>query len=118
LRRVRSLEKNGLITSYHATINPASMGYTVSIFALVSLTGLGTQDKETFEQAMNDIPEVRECHSIAGDIDYMLKIVAHDWNHYQEILKDKLTSLDNVKAVKSCLSMSSSKNKPGIPIQE
>ncbi len=116
LRRVRALEENGFITGYYGVINPSSMGYTVSVFALVTLTGQSTQDKEAFEHRMNELPEVRECHSIAGDVDYMLKVVAHDWNHYQEILKEELTAIENVKSVKSCLSMSSSKFEPGVPI--
>lgn len=118
LRRVRALEDNGLITSYHAVINPASMGYTVSVFALVTLESQATSDKEEFENAIDQIAEVRECHSIAGDIDYMLKVIAHDWDHYQKILKEQLTSAPHVKGVKSCLSMSSSKMEVGVPIEE
>lgn len=117
LRRVRSLEDNGFITSYHATIDPVSMGYTVSVFALVTLTGQSTHDKDSFEDIVKFLDEVRECYSIAGDIDYMLMIVARDWNHYQDILKEKLTSIENVKSVKSCLSMGALKSEAGIPIE-
>lgn len=117
LRRVRALEDNGYIDGYNARINPSSMGYTVSVFALVTLTGQAAHDKTEFEEFCNAIPEVRECYLIAGDIDYLLKIVAHDWDHYQSLLKEHFSNAPHVQSFKSCLSMSSSKMEAGIPIE-
>lgn len=117
LRRVRSLEENGFIKGYNARIDAPSMGYTVTVFALVTLKGQSTTDKDEFEHYMAGLPEVRECHSIAGDLDYLMKVVAHDWDDYQRILKEHLTSAPHVQSVKSCLSMSSSKLEAGVPIE-
>lgn len=116
LRRVRALEDAGFISGYNAQINASSMGFSVIVFALVKLTGQSSKDKEEFESEMNNLEHVRECHLVAGDIDYILKIVAKDWDDYQDLLKNKLTTAPNVSSVKSCLSMSSSKFEAGVPI--
>lgn len=118
LRRVRTLETAGFIDGYNARINPASMGYSVTVIALVTLKGQSGKDKEEFENFINTLPMVRECHLVAGDIDYILKVVAKDWDDYQKLLKQDLTNAPNVNSVKSCLSMSSSKLEFGVPIED
>ncbi len=116
LRRVRALEDNGYINGYNARINAAEMGYNVTVFALVTLTGQSSADKDGFENYIGGLDYVRESYSIAGDIDYLLKIVARDWDDYQAFLKEKLSSAPNVKSVKSNLSMSYNKMQAGVPI--
>lgn len=118
LRRVRALEDNGYIQGYNATINPSAMGYSVAVFGLVTLKGQSAHDKAEFEKYVDAIEEVRECHLIAGDIDYILKIVAKDWDGYQALLKEHFSNAPHVQSFKSCLSMSASKMLAGIPIEE
>ncbi|MGH1455582.1 MAG: Lrp/AsnC family transcriptional regulator [Alphaproteobacteria bacterium] len=117
LRRVRALEEEGYIKSYHAQVNQALMGYGVNVFAMVRLKSQAEEDLKVFEKYIDDLPMVRECYMLAGDVDFMLKIVAKDWDSYQEFLTSSLTSAPNVTSVKSSLSIRSSKSKPGIPIE-
>lgn len=117
LRRVRALEVAGFINGYTAKISASSMGYSIVVFALVKLDNLSSEHKEAFEKYVDDLPNVRECHLIAGDLDYILKIVAKDWDDYQDFLRHKLTNAPNVTSAKSCLSMNASKSEPGIPIE-
>lgn len=117
LRRVRSLEEQGVIKSYHANIDPSILGYTVTIFAMVRLTSQAESDLVAFEQHVSALPMVRECHMLAGDVDFMLKIVARDWDNYQEFLKNELTGAPNVTSVKSSLAIRSAKSEPGSPIE-
>ena len=117
LRRVRALEKAGYIKSYHAHVNPSVLGYGVTIFALVKLTSQAEKDLEKFEKQIENWPLVRECHMLAGDVDFMLKIVAKDWDSYQEFLTHELTAAANVTSVKSSLAIRSAKNDPGVPIE-
>lgn len=117
LRRVRALEDAGYIKSYHAKVNPAILGYSVTIFALVKLTSQAEKDLEKFEKKVGDWPMVRECHMLAGDVDFMLKIVAKDWDTYQEFLTHELTGAPNVTSVKSSLAIRSGKDEPGVPIE-
>ena len=80
LRRVRALEEAGYIQSYHAKIDPAILGYGVSVWARVRLESQAEKDLAAFEALMVAQPMVRECHMLAGDVDFILKIVAKDWD--------------------------------------
>jgi DNA-binding Lrp family transcriptional regulator len=118
LRRVRTLEQSGAIKSYHADIDPASLGYTIMVFAMVSLKSQAEDDLRSFEALMRSLPEVRECHMLNGEIDFILKIVAHDLQSFQEFLTSKLTSAANVSSVKTSLTIRTAKDEPGVPIPE
>ena len=59
---------------------------------------------------------VRECHMLMGETDFLLKIVAHDWDDFQRFLTTKLTPAPNVSHVKTALSIRSRKNRPGVPV--
>ena len=117
LRRVRALESEGFITGYNARVDQAMMGYGVNVFAMVKLKSHAEEDLKAFEKHIDSLPMVRECYMLAGDVDFMLKIVAKDWDSYQAFLTEKLTSAPNVSSVKSSLSIRSSKLQPGIPIE-
>jgi len=116
LRRVRALERAGFIKGYHADIAAKGLGYNVTVFAQVGLSSQAESDLEAFEARVGAWPEVRECHMLAGEADFLLKIVAHDWDSYQEFLTSKLTPAPNVSHVKSALSIRTSKSEPGVPI--
>ena len=118
LRRVRALEENGYIESYHAQIDPALMGYSVTVFAMVKLTSQAEKELAAFEEYICKQPMVRECNMLAGDMDFILKVVAKDWDGYQEFHAKELTTAPNVVSVKSSLAIRLSKNEPGIPIDE
>ncbi len=118
LRRVRALEEGGAITGYHAALNPAALGYTITVFAMVSLKSQAESDLAAFEAHVATIPEVRECHMLNGEIDFILKIVATDLRSFQELLTTKLTPAPNVSHVKTSLTIRTSKALPGIPVPE
>jgi len=116
LRRVRALEDAGYIRSYHACLDPKSLGYHVTVFAQVGLSSQAEVDLEAFEKTVQKWPEVRECFMLAGETDFLLKIVAPDWDAYQNFLTTKLTAADNINHVRSSLSIRSAKTEPGVPI--
>lgn len=117
LRRVRALEEAGFIEGYHAELNARALGYNVTVFAHVGLKSQAESDLDVFEELVNSWPEVRECHMLAGETDFLLKVVAPDWEQYQAFLTTKLTAAANVSHVKSALSVRSSKQQPGVPIE-
>lgn len=117
LRRVRALEKSGFIRGYHAELNAEQLGYSVTVFALVGLTSQAEADLKAFEALVNSWPQVRECHMLAGESDFLLKIVAEDWDSYQKFLTTRLTAAPNVSHVKSSLGIRASKYQPGVPVQ-
>jgi DNA-binding Lrp family transcriptional regulator len=116
LRRVRALEKAEVIRGYHADIAPEALGYTVTVFALVGLNSQAEADLKAFETLMGSWPTVRECHMLAGEADFLVKIVAEDWDHYQKFLTTQLTSAPNVSHVKSLMVFRTAKYDPGVPI--
>lgn len=118
LRRVRTLEETGYIKSYHAKIDPAILGYSVTVFAQVKLASQAEADLKKFEQAVNSWPLVRECHLMTGDFDYLLKVVAKDWDSYQHFITDELTKTPMISAIKSSLTIRAAKEAPGVPIED
>jgi len=117
LRRVRALETAGYIRGYHADINPEALGFGVTVFAQVGLSSQAEADLKAFEALVQSWPEARECHMLAGEMDFLLRIVAVDWDAYQRFLTTKLTAAPNVSHVKSALAIRSGKNAPGVPIE-
>lgn len=117
LRRVRALEEAGYIMGYHAQVDPHVLGFGVSVFAHVKLVSQAESDLKQFEELVASWENVRECWMLAGETDFLLKIVAHDWDDYQHFLTEKLTAAKNVTSVKSSLAIRASKQKPGVPIE-
>ena len=118
LRRVRALEQEGAITGYHAALEPAFLGFNLTVFAMVSLRSQAESDLRAFEQLVAEIPEVRECHMLNGEIDFILKIVATDLQSFQKLLTTKLTPAPNVAHVKTSLTIRASKALPGVPVPQ
>ena len=116
LRRVRALEDSGFIRGYHGDIDPKALGYNVIVFCHVGLASQAEADLEAFEEMIRSWPEVRECNMLAGETDFLLKVVAEDWENYQRFHTTKLTAAPNVSHVKTALSIRSSKSEPGVPI--
>ncbi|HMI19504.1 MAG TPA: Lrp/AsnC family transcriptional regulator [Sphingomonas sp.] len=116
LRRMRALEEAGVIKGYHAELDPGSLGYGIMVFALVSLRSQAEDDLRAFESHVATLPEVRECHMLNGEIDFILKIVAHDLQSFQSFLTSKLTPAPNVASVKTSLTIRTSKTSCGIPV--
>ncbi|MEK6540983.1 MAG: Lrp/AsnC family transcriptional regulator [Pseudomonadota bacterium] len=118
LRRVRSLEESGVIRSYHADLDPAQLGFGITVFAMVSLRSQAESDLEGFEAHVATLPEVRECYMLNGEIDFILKIVASDLQSFQRFLTSQLTSAANVSSVKTSLTIRCSKHLFGVPITQ
>jgi DNA-binding Lrp family transcriptional regulator len=116
LRRVRVLEDAGYIRGYHADLEPKTLGFNVTVFAQVGLESQAEADLEAFEKLVQQWPQVRECFMLAGEADFLLKVVAEDWDDYQRFLTTKLTTAPNVSHVKSALSIRQSKYVAGVPI--
>ncbi|TRW18464.1 Lrp/AsnC family transcriptional regulator [Glacieibacterium frigidum] len=116
LRRVRALEEAGAIRGYHADLDPEAMGYAITVFAMVSLKSQAEADLRAFEEHVAALPQVRECHMLNGEIDFILKVVAHDLQEFQRFLTSQLTPAPNVEHVKTSLTIRTSKLLPGVPV--
>jgi DNA-binding Lrp family transcriptional regulator len=118
LRRVRALEKAGYIKGYHATLDPGSLGFEVTAFAFVGLSSQADADLRAFEEQARAWPQVRTCHMLSGEVDFILLCIARDLPEFQAFVTEKLTAAKNVASVKTALAIRTSKFEPGIPFEE
>ena len=117
LRRVRVLEQAGYITGYHAELNARALGYEVMAYAFVGLGSQAESDLNAFEEQIREWPQVRNCHMLSGDIDFVLLCVAKNVPEFQEFVTRDLTGAKNVASVKTALVIRSSKDECGIPFR-
>jgi Lrp/AsnC family leucine-responsive transcriptional regulator len=114
--RIKRLEKAGVIKNYIAVLDKEKVGYTIEVFCQVTLLVHSKEMITRFENAINKIDEVMECFHVAGNYDYLLKIIVKDMNSYQAFLKNKLSVLDSVANVQSTFVMSSTKDSAGFSL--
>lgn len=116
LRRLRRLEESGIIRGYHADSDPQKLGWEITFFAVVGLDSQKEQVLSAFEQQVALWPEVRECHMIRGGGDFLLKLVARDTAHENE-LTQKLTGMPTVSRVQTLQTIRTSRCLAGVPLQ-
>jgi len=107
--RIKRLEKSGIIERYIAEINKEKVGLGLVVFCQVTLQVHSKSLITQFENAISKMPEVIGCFHIAGNFDYLLKIVTPNIKSYQLFLKNKLSVLESVSNVQSNFVMSSVK---------
>jgi len=107
--RIKRLEKSGIIKNYIAVLDKEKIGYTVEVFCQVTLLVHSKELITRFENAVNKMDEVFECFHVAGNYDYLLKVVVNDMKKYQLFLKNKLSVLESVANVQSTFVMTSTK---------
>jgi len=115
LRRLRLLEDKGYIRGYHADLEPSMLGYEAEFYVLVGLESQALDRLKAFETAVSLWEEVRECHMIRGGGDFLLRIIARDTSHENE-LTQRLTSITDVLKVTSFPIIQTSKRLAGVPI--
>jgi len=117
LRRVRSLEKAGYLRGYHADLDEKMLGYELTAFAFVGLSSQAEVDLKAFIEQINAWPIVRECYMLSGEVDFLLKCVAHDLSEFQTFITEKLTAAKNVASVKTALAIKPAKREFGVPVE-
>ena len=115
LRRVRRLEQAGVIRGYHADPEPQKLGWEITFFAIVGLDSQKESVLAAFEQLVAAWPEVRECHMIRGGGDFLLKLVARDTAHENQ-LTQLLTGLPTVSRVQTLQTIRTSRSLAGVPL--
>lgn len=113
LRRVQALEADGVIRGYRAVLDRARLGGGVTIFVMVGLGGQLKADALSFEAAMAEAPEVRECHNVTGSVEYLLRVEVADLESYKRFHSDRLGTLPQVRSITSHVSLGTSKDLRG-----
>ena len=115
LRRMRALEEAGYVEGFHADVSAQALGYEVMFFALVGLDSQSESVLTDFENRMRAWPEVRECNMCRGPHDFLLKIVARNTKH-EDQLTTQLTAAPHVATVQTIQVIRTSKLAAGVPI--
>lgn len=104
-RRLRDLEKSGVITGYRATLDPQLVGFGFETLVFVTMRQEDRTTVEAFERAVADIPQILDAQRLFGDPDYLLRIVTADLPAYQRMYDEQLTTLPGVQRLSSTIVM-------------
>ena len=115
LRRVRRLEEAGYIKGYHAETDGQKLGWQIAFFVIVGLESQKLSVLEAFEALAASWPELRECHMIRGGGDFLLKLVARDAAHENQ-LTQRLTNAASVAKVQTLQTIRTSRALSGVPM--
>lgn len=114
--RQKRLERQGVIKKYIAVLDAAKLDRAFIVFCSVKLSHINHDIALDFAQRINEIAEVTECYNISGDFDYLLKINVRDMAQYQQILLNKLGTIDSLSSLKSSFVMDEVKHEYGISL--
>lgn len=116
LRRVRILEEAGLVSGYAMLLDEKACGLPGTAFVFVTLDQQGRQALDAFETAVGRVPEILECYLLAGQSDFLLRVVYADAGDFERIHTDILTRLPGVVRVNSTLSLRTVKKTTELPL--
>ena len=116
-RRVRELERTGVISRYVTLVDPSSVGLPVSVFIQVSLEKQVEAALEDFERVVLERPEVMECYLMTGDADYLLRVVVADLEAYERFLMNHLTRIPTVANIRSSFALKQVKYRTALPLE-
>ncbi|KEQ16132.1 Lrp/AsnC family transcriptional regulator [Endozoicomonas numazuensis] len=115
-RRINRLKKLGYIKKQVAQLNPKALGLDVSAFVTVTLEKHGKHSAESFQTSILHMDQILECHSITGDGDYLLKVMALNSQALNEFIMKELLTLPGVSHVKTALALASVKSTTALPL--
>jgi len=115
-RRINLLEQAGIIRGRVALLDPKALGIEVTVFANIKLSAHGRRSLNEFEEAISQCPEVVECYTMSGEMDFLLRIVARDIEAYERFLRETLLQMPSVQEVHSHIALSQVKHTTALPL--
>ncbi len=116
LRRLKRLERTGVIRGYAALVDQERVGLPVNVFVSIKLERQREEALETFEEAVRRCPEVMECYLMTGTRDYLLRVVVEDLSAYERFLKQTLTRVEGVASIESSFALAQVKHANALPL--
>lgn len=116
LERVKKLEQSGMIASYHAVVSQEKLGLGLTVFMQVSLTRHDNAIKG-FLKEINAIDEVMECYNVTGQSDYLLKVIIKDIQHFDDVIKNKLSPIEQILNMQSMIVINKEKHSSVLPFK-
>lgn len=115
-RRIRDFEEAGLIERQVALLSPKLAGFNIQVLLLVAMKEHTDQNRESFERHVSLLPEVMECFSVSGDRDYLLQVVAHDMDSYNDFLNSQVLRHEAVQSASSTFVLRRVKYSTALPL--
>lgn len=115
LRRVKKLEKNGIIKGYSARVDRTQYGLPISVFAMIKLASHDAETIAQLEALIGDIDEIVDCYLMAGSHDYLLHIVAATLSDYEAFMKARLNTIDGIASIESNIAFGTIKQSSPLP---
>lgn len=115
-RRVQRLESSGIIAAYVALLDPRRVERATVVFVEITLSAQAEEVLDAFEREVARIPDVLECHLMAGAADYLLKVVARDSEDFARIHRQKLARLPGVAQMQSSFSLRTVRQTTALPV--
>jgi Lrp/AsnC family transcriptional regulator len=115
-RRINLLEQAGIIRSRVALLDAKALGLEVTVFANIKLSAHGRRSLSEFEEAISQYPDVVECYTMSGEMDFLLRIVARDIEAYERFLRETLLQMPSVQEVHSHIALSQVKHTTMLPL--
>jgi len=117
LERVKKLEQQDYIKSYHAQVNPQAIGLNVQTFVQVSLAWQKENALNNFMDKLKNIDEIVECYIITGEADFLIKIVCKDIPTYEQLLFKTLSQIEEIERLKTLMTLSTVKASKVLPFE-
>lgn len=115
-RRVKKLERDGVITRYSAEVDRRTLGFTVTAFVLVDMDKQPADRADDFHARVAAEPHIVECHAMSGGHDYIMKVLARDIDHFSELVMQEVLKYPGVRHVESSFSLGEIKHSRALPM--
>jgi len=115
-RRINQFEKDGVIKNKVNLLNRSKLGMDMVVFTSINLSITNRDTIEGFERSVAKLPEVMECYTMTGMIDYMLKIITKDIQHYEQFVRNHLALIPNIREMHSHVSVTEIKDSTALPL--
>ncbi len=115
-RRLQRLQKAGIVSDRRYIVDPEAVGYDIIAFCFVRIIEHRREHLRQFEAAVARVPEILQCHSLSGDHDYVLQVLARSVREYEETVKNAIVELPNVRSISTSFALKRVKSSTVVPV--
>ena len=115
-RRLQRLQAGGAVGPRRFVIDPEAVGFEILVLCFVRISHHQRDRLRAFEEAVQAVPEVLQCHSLSGEYDYVLQVVATSVRHYEAVVKNAIVELPNVQSVNTSFTLKRVKHSLNVPV--
>jgi Lrp/AsnC family transcriptional regulator len=115
-RRLQRLQEEGAVGPRRFVIDPEAVGFEILVLCFVKISHHQRDRLRAFEEAVQGVPEIMQCHSLSGEYDYVLQVIATSVRHYEAVVKNAIVELPNVQSVNTSFTLKRVKHSLNVPV--